>query len=88
MGQTSQGNRALVGLKWELDLWGRIRRSIEAARAQLLSKKENQRAVIIGLVGNVAESYFDLRALDLQVDIAKRTLKAWEESVRHFSAAL
>jgi len=72
----------LVGLKWELDLWGRIRRSIEAARAQLLSQEENQRAVIIGLVGNVAETYFDLRALDLQVDIAKRTLKTWEESVR------
>ena len=72
----------VVGLKWELDLWGRIRRSIEASRAQLLSQEENQRAVIIGLVGNVAEAYFDLRALDLQVDIAKRTLKSWEESVR------
>ena len=65
-----------------MDLWGRIRRSIEAARAQLLSKQENQRFVILSLVGNVAESYFDLRALDLQVDIAKRTLKAWDESVR------
>ena len=80
--QTSRGNMAIAGLKWELDLWGRIRRSIEAARAQLLSQEENQRAVIIGLVGNVAETYFDLRALDLQVDIAKRTLKSWEESVR------
>jgi multidrug efflux system outer membrane protein len=71
-----------VGLKWEVDLWGRIRRSIEAARAQLLTQEENQRAVIIGLVGNVAETYFDLRALDLQVDITKRTLKSWEDSVR------
>jgi len=73
---------ANVGLKWELDLWGRIRRSIEAARAQLLSKEENQRGVIIGLVSNVAESYFDLRGLDYEVEITKRTLKAWEESVR------
>lgn len=72
----------LAGLKWELDLWGRIRRSVEAARAQLLSQVENQRAVIVGLVGNVAETYFDLRALDLQVDIARRTLKSWDESVR------
>jgi outer membrane protein, multidrug efflux system len=71
-----------VGLKWELDLWGRIRRSIEAARAQLLSKEENQRAVIIGLVSNVAEAYFDLRGLDYEVEIAKRTLKSWDESVR------
>jgi multidrug efflux system outer membrane protein len=71
-----------VGLKWEVDLWGRIRRSIEATRAQLLSKRENQRVVILGLVSGVAESYFDLRALDFQIDIAKRTVKAWEESVR------
>ena len=73
---------ANVGLKWELDLWGRIRRSIEAARAQLLSREENQRGVIIGLVSNVAESYFDLRGLDYEVEITKRTLKAWDESVR------
>jgi len=73
---------ANVGLKWELDVWGRIRRSVEAARAQLLSKQENQRTVILSLIGNVAESYFDLRALDHQVDIAKRTLKAWDESLR------
>jgi len=73
---------AEVGLKWELDLWGRIRRSIEAAQAQLLSQQENQRAVVIGLVGNVAETYFDLRGLDYEVEISKRTLKTWEESVR------
>lgn len=71
-----------VGLKWEVDLWGRIRRSIEAARAQLLSREENQRGIVIGLVSNVAESYFDLRGLDYEVEITKRTLKAWEESVR------
>jgi outer membrane protein, multidrug efflux system len=70
-----------VGLKWEVDLWGRIRRSVEAARAQLLSKQENQRAVILSLVSGVAESYFDLRGLDYQVDITKRTLKAWDDSV-------
>src|SRR5262249_44408108 len=71
-----------VGLKWELDLCGRIRRSIESARAQLLSKEENQRAVILGLVSSVAQSYFDLRGLDYEVEITKRTLKAWDESVR------
>ena len=71
-----------VGLKWEVDLWGRIRRSIESARAQLLSREENQRAVIIGLVSNVAEAYFELRGLDYEVEISKRTLKTWDESVR------
>lgn len=81
-GLTLSHQSANVGLKWELDLWGRIRRSVEATQAQWLSKQENQRAVILSLVGNVAESYFDLRSLDLQADITKRTLKAWDESVR------
>src|SRR5262245_45290631 len=73
---------ATAGVKWEADLWGRIRRSIEATKAQLLSRAENQRAVILGLVSSVADAYFDLRTLDLQVEITKRTLKTWEESVR------
>src|SRR4029078_9284156 len=55
-----------VGLKWEVDLWGRIRRSIEAARRQLRARGENHGGVIIGLVSNVAESYFDLRGLDYE----------------------
>jgi multidrug efflux system outer membrane protein len=70
-----------VGVRWEVDVWGRIRRSIEAAQAQLLGQMENQRTIVIGLVSNVAQAYFELRALDLQIEITKRTLKAWEESV-------
>jgi len=81
-GKTLSNESANAGIKWELDLWGRIRRSIEATRAQLLSQEENQRAVVLGLVSNVAEAYFDLRALDLQLDITKRTLATWEDSVR------
>ncbi|HEX7766207.1 MAG TPA: efflux transporter outer membrane subunit [Nitrospira sp.] len=72
-----QGN-----LAWEIDIWGRIRRSNEAARADLLAREENRRAVILQLVGNVAQAYFDLRQFDLQLDIAARTLQAWDESVR------
>ena len=53
-------------LKWELDLWGRIRRSIEAAQAQLLSRGENQRTVVLELVSAVAQAYFDLRQLDFK----------------------
>jgi multidrug efflux system outer membrane protein len=72
-----QGN-----LAWEIDIWGRIRRSNEAALADLLAREENRRAVILQLVGNVAQAYFDLRQFDLQLDIAARTLQAWDESVR------
>ncbi len=70
-----------LGVRWEIDVWGRIRRSIEAAQAQLLGQMENQRTIVIGLVSNVAQAYFELRALDLQIEITKRTLKAWDESV-------
>jgi outer membrane protein, multidrug efflux system len=81
-GATLSNESAYAGLKWEVDVWGRIRRSIEATRAQLLSRQESQRAIILGLVGAVAEAYFDLRQLDLQIEITRRTLKAWDETVR------
>ncbi|MDR4495542.1 MAG: efflux transporter outer membrane subunit [Nitrospirales bacterium] len=68
-------------LNWELDLWGRIRRSTEAAQAELMAREENRRAVVLQLVSGVAQSYFDLLQYDLQLDIARRTLLSWEESV-------
>jgi multidrug efflux system outer membrane protein len=81
-GPTLSNESAYGGLKWEVDVWGKIRRSIEATRAQLLARQEAQRAVILGLVGTVAEAYFDLRQVDLQIEITRRTLKAWDETVR------
>ncbi len=78
-----QGN-----LSWELDIWGRVRRANEAARGDLLAREENRRAVILELVSGVAQAYFDLRQLDMQLDIAKRTLQSWEESVKIAQARL
>src|SRR6185369_10026660 len=78
-----QGN-----LAWEMDIWGRIRRSNEAALGDLLAREENRRAVIVQIVGGVAQAYFDLRQFDMQLEIAKRTLLAWEESVRIGQARL
>ncbi len=75
-------------LSWELDIWGRIRRSNEAARGDLLAREENRRAVVLQLVSGVAEAYFDLLQFDMQLDIARRTLKSWEESVRIAQARL
>ncbi len=75
-------------LSWELDIWGRVRRTNEAARAQLLAQEENKRAVILELVSGVAEAYFDLRQLDLQQEIAAQTLGAWEEAVKIAQARL
>ena len=78
-----QGN-----LSWELDIWGRIRRSNEAARDELLAKDENRRAIVLELVSNVAQAYFELLQFDMQLDIAKRTLQSWEESVKIAQARL
>jgi multidrug efflux system outer membrane protein len=58
---------------WELDLFGRLRRSTEAARAQLLATEEAQRSITISLVASVASSYMLLRDLDAQLEIARRT---------------
>jgi multidrug efflux system outer membrane protein len=60
---------------WELDIWGRIRRSTEAARAELLASEEGKRAVILSLVGSVAASYVNLRDLDRQLEISRNTAK-------------
>jgi multidrug efflux system outer membrane protein len=75
-------------LSWEIDIWGRIRRSTEAARADLFSKDENRRAVVLQLVSGVAESYFNILQFEAQMDIAKRTLQSWEDSVRIAQARL
>jgi len=88
-GFASPFNYYLLGnLAWEIDFWGRVRRSNEAARADLLSKEENRRALTVQLVSTVAEVYFNLLQSDSQLDIAKRTLQSWEESTRIAQARL
>src|SRR5260370_42071686 len=65
-----------------LDLWGNSRRQTEAARAQLLASEWGQRVVISSLVANVATAYFQLRALDSQLEISKRTLASRQQSLK------
>ena len=73
---------ATVSAGWELDFWGKFRRATEAARANLVSTEWSQREVVSTLVANVASSYFQLRALDLSLEISKRTLASRQESLR------
>ncbi len=73
--------QALLTASWELDLWGRIRRSSESARANLLATDEARRGVILTLVSSVATNYLTLRGLDEQLVIAKRTLGTYAEAV-------
>jgi len=75
-------NRVGLSLDWELDFWGKFRRATEAARANLVASEWAQQEVITQLVANVASAYFQLRALDLQLDISKRTLASRRDSLR------
>lgn len=61
-----------VGLSWEIDVWGKIRRQKEAALATYLQTFEAAKAVQTGIVANVANSYFNLLMLDAQLQIARR----------------
>ena len=70
-----------LSVLWNLDFWGKYRRQTEAARAQLLATEWGQRAAISSLVANVATAYFQLRALDSELDIAKRTLASRRQSL-------
>lgn len=66
---------------WEIDFWGKYRRLSEAARAELLASEWARRAVLASLVSQLATVYFELRALDQQLDIARRTLESRRESL-------
>src|SRR5574341_1425938 len=65
--------RTGLDLSFELDLWGRLRRATEAARADLLASEEARRVVVITLVSDVAQTYFDLLDLDRELEITRRT---------------
>jgi multidrug efflux system outer membrane protein len=67
---------------WNLDFWGKYRRQTEEARAQVLATQWGQQAVISSLVANVATSYFQLRALDAELEIAQRTLESRQQSLQ------
>lgn len=62
-----------AALSWELDLWGRLRRLTESARAQYLATEEARRGVVVSLVADVASNYFTLRERDLELEIARGT---------------
>ncbi len=75
-------NVADVNFSWQLDFWGKYRRATEAARANLVAARWARQYVISTLVSDVATAYFQLRALDLQLEISRRTLAARQESLK------
>jgi multidrug efflux system outer membrane protein len=71
-------------LSWELDLFGRLRRQHESALALVLASDQARRGVLVTLIGDVATNYFLLRELDVQLDVARRTLGLNDETVTYF----
>jgi outer membrane protein, multidrug efflux system len=76
--------QVFAGASWEIDLWGRVRRLSEAAKATILATDEARRGVILSLVAEVAATYIQLRAFDEQLLIAQRSLKTYEDGVNLF----
>ncbi|HMP84601.1 MAG TPA: efflux transporter outer membrane subunit [Verrucomicrobiota bacterium] len=83
-GDTLSGLLGGVGALWEIDLWGRVRRMNEAARANFMATQEGRRSVMTSLVSGVASAYFELLELDEQLAIAKRTRDSYQRSFRLF----
>jgi hypothetical protein len=79
---------ANVNANWEIDLWGRIRRLSEAARADYLATEEARRGVLLSLISEVAAAYFDLRELDAELDIARRNTAAFQNTADLFRRRL
>jgi multidrug efflux system outer membrane protein len=81
---TYSNYQAYLSASWEIDIWGRIRRSTEAAQAQILASEEGRRAVVLTLATNVANGYLTLRALDRQLEITRETEKAYAKTLKLF----
>jgi len=79
-GATSGSAVATLNAFWEVDLWGRVRRLNESARAQLLASEEAQRGVKLSLLSDVATDYLRLLELDRELEIAMRTTNSFDES--------
>jgi multidrug efflux system outer membrane protein len=72
------------GMAWEFDVFGRIRRQAESASAIYYASEMDRRAVYITLVADIAQFYFDLRELDLELEISRRTLKLNDDTIRFY----
>ena len=73
--------RATMDLSWEIDLWGRIRRGIEAASADMNALEMERRAVALSLISDVGQTYFRVREFDEQIEIAHKNLAIREDSL-------
>jgi multidrug efflux system outer membrane protein len=80
--QSIEGNEFSVGsqLSWELDLWGRVRRVVEASDAQALAAQYDRDGVMLMLSGQVANAYWQLRGLDAEMRVLRDALASRTEA--------
>jgi len=78
----TSANQLSLSLAWELDFWGKFRRATESARANLLANEWARQEVISTLITDVATAYFQLRELDLELEISRQTLATRKDSLR------
>jgi outer membrane protein, multidrug efflux system len=87
-GVTTGSAVAALNAFWEVDLWGRVRRLNESARAQFLASEEARRAIRLSLLSDVATDYLRLLELDQEMEIAKNTTNSFGESLKIFTQRL
>ncbi|HVU16523.1 MAG TPA: efflux transporter outer membrane subunit [Candidatus Didemnitutus sp.] len=87
-GSIANGFDGYLGLAWEVDVWGRVRRLNEAARAEYLASEEGRRGVLLGLVSEVATAYFELLELDAQLAITHREADSFGDTLHLFQQRL
>ncbi len=75
-------------MAWEIDVWGRIRRATEASLADLFAAEDVRRGVVLTVITDVAQAYFELRELDLELQIAKRSRAAFQQTLDLFMRQL
>jgi outer membrane protein, multidrug efflux system len=78
----SSASQVTISLSWELDFWGKYRRATEAARASLLASEWAKQEVVSTLVSSLATAYFQLRELDLELEISQSTLGSRQSSLK------
>lgn len=81
-GQTLTDYGVNLSASFELDIWGRLRRATESARASLLASQQGKGTVVLTVVTTVASGYIQLRALDRQLEIAQHTSQSLGEAAR------
>jgi multidrug efflux system outer membrane protein len=79
-GGTQNDYLAALSAAWEIDVWGRLRRASESARAEMLATEAFRRGVVLSLVTGVAQAYFELRELDLELEIANSNVGVFTET--------